>query len=156
VFGEQCWRLRCVPYKDHISSQLTFTFEIDGHLMRPNEAHTQLLFSYGSLQIEAVQVALFGRPLAGTRDTLARFALVLLTIEDPRVIAISGKSHHSMAKFTGRFSDTVSGTVFAVTPDEIENADKYEVAAYKRVAVVLQSGARAWAYVDARYAPSDA
>jgi hypothetical protein len=36
--------------------------------------------------------------------------------------------------------DVVSGAVFAVTPDEMQNADKYEVAAVKRVAVVLQSG----------------
>jgi hypothetical protein len=40
--------------------------------------------------------------------------------------------------------------VFAVTAGDIENADKYEVAAVTRVAVVLQSGVRAWAYVDAR------
>jgi hypothetical protein len=53
------------------------------------------------------------------------------------VVAISGKAHHTMAKFTGRASDVVSGMVFAVTPDEIQNADKYEVAAVKRVAVVL-------------------
>jgi GNAT superfamily N-acetyltransferase len=65
------------------------------------------------------------------------------------------KAHHTMAKFTGRASDVVCGTVFAVTPGKIQNADKYEVAAVKRVAVVLQSGVRAWAYVDARYAPSD-
>lgn len=60
-----------------------------------------------------------------------------------------------MARFTGRASDVVSGAVFAVTPDEIGGADKYEVAAVKRVSVVLQLGARAWAYVDARYTPGD-
>ena len=117
--------------------------------------HTELLFSYGTLQLEAVQMATFGRQLAGTSDALRGFEPVLLKIEDPTVVALSGKAHHTMAQFTGRASDVVSGTVFAVTPDEIQNADKYEVAAVKRVAVVLQSGVRAWAYVDARYAPSD-
>jgi len=68
---------------------------------------------------------------------------------------LSGKAHHTMARFTGRPSDVVCGAVFAVTPDEIRNADKYEVAAVKRVSLVLQSGARAWAYVDARYTPGD-
>jgi len=86
---------------------------------------------------------------------LRGFELVLLKIEDERVIAISGKAQHTMARFTGRASDVVSGVVFAVTPDEIQNADKYEVAAVKRVAVVLESGVRAWAYVDARHPPSD-
>ena len=117
--------------------------------------HTELLFSYGTLQLEAVQMATFGRLLAGTSDALRGFELVLLKIEDPKVVAISGKARHTMAKFTGRASDVVSGTVFAVTPAEIQSADEYEVPAVKRVAVVLQSGERAWAYVDARYAPSD-
>ena len=100
-------------------------------------------------------MATFGRRLAGKSDALQGFELVSLKIEDPAVVAISGKAVHSMAKFTGRASDVVSGMVFAVTPDEIQNADKYEVAAVKRVAVVLQSGVRAWVYVDAQYAPSD-
>jgi hypothetical protein len=92
----------------------------------------------------------------GTRATARRYGA---TDSGSRafqtVVAISGKEHHTMAKFTGRASDVVSGTVFAVTPDEIRNADKYEVPAVKRVAVVLQSGVHAWAYVDARYAASD-
>ena len=112
----------------------------------------ELLFSYGTLQLEAVQMATFGRRLSGTSDALRGFELALLKIEDETVVAISGKAHHTMAKFTGRDSDVIPGTVFTVTPGEIQNADKYEVAAVKRVAVVLQSGVRAWAYVDAQYA----
>jgi hypothetical protein len=123
--------------------------------VKVNDVRTELLFSYGTLQLEAVQMATFGRSLAGTSDALGGFALVLLKIEDETVVAISGKAHHTMATFTGRASDVVSGTVFAVTADDIRNADKYEVTAVRRVAVVLQSGVRAWAYVDARYAPSD-
>jgi hypothetical protein len=97
-------------------------------------------------------MATFGRRLAGTSDTLGGFELISLKIEDPTVVAISGKANHTMAQFTGRASDVITGMVFAITPDEIQNADRYEVAAVKRVAVVLQSGVRAWAYVDARYA----
>ena len=123
--------------------------------MAVNEGHTESLFSYGTLQLEAVQMALFGRQLAGTSDALLGFELVLLKIEDQTVIAISGKAQHTMARFTGEASDVVPGTLFAVTPEEIQNADKYEVAAVKRVAVVLESGVRAWVYVDARYAPSE-
>ena len=123
--------------------------------MAVDEVHTEFLFAYGTLQLEAVQMATFGRRLTGTSDTLRGFELVSLKIEDQAVVAISGKAHHTMARFTGRDSDVLSGTVFTVTPDEIQSADKYEVAAVKRVAVVLESGVRAWAYVDARYVPSD-
>src|SRR5512140_850998 len=97
--------------------------------------HTESLFSYGTLQLEAVQLATFGRRLAGASDVLPGFQLDVLKIEDPSVIAISGKAEHTMASFTGRASDMSPGAVFARTPDEIQSADEYEVAAVKRVAV---------------------
>jgi hypothetical protein len=115
---------------------------------------TELLFSYGTLQLEPVQLATFGRKLSGTADALRGFTLTDLKIDDPSVIATSGKAVHTMAIFTGRDSDVLQGTAFAVTPEEIRNADTYEVAAVKRVPVTLRSGAQAWAYVDARYEPS--
>lgn len=123
--------------------------------MAAGESRSELLFSYGTLQLEAVQLATFGRLLRGTPDGMPEFALVALPIDDPAVVAVSGKAVHTMATFTGRASDVVEGTVFAVTPDEIQSADQYEVAAVARAAVVLRSGARAWAYVDARHARSD-
>src|SRR5450432_3367340 len=123
--------------------------------MAPDELYSELLFSYGTLQLEAVQMATFGRQLSGTSDALCGFELVPLEIEDETVIAISGKRQHTTARFTGRDSDVVFGTVFSVTPDEITNVDEYEVAAVARVAIVLLSGGRAWTYVDARFAPSD-
>ena len=98
-------------------------------------------------------MATFGRQLTGKRDVLPRFEETLLVVEDQAVISISGKTHHTIAKFTGCTSDTIAGTVYAVTPEEIQRADNYEVAPCQRVAVVLQSGMRAWVYVDARYAP---
>lgn len=110
---------------------------------------SERLFAYGTLQLESVQMATFGRRLTGTSDVLRGFELVALTIDDPAVIAISGKSQHTMARSSGCESDGIPGTVFAVTPREIQHADLYEVAAVKRVAVVLESGVRAWAYVDA-------
>ena len=123
--------------------------------MTVNEGYREFLFSYGTLQLEAVQMATFGRRLAGTRDALPGFQLSLLKIEDQAVVALSGKAHHTMARFTGRGADVISGTVFAVTADDLRHADQYEIAAVKRVEVVLQSGVRAWAYIDARDAPGD-
>jgi hypothetical protein len=114
---------------------------------------TELLFSYGTLQLESVQMATFGRKLDGASDSLRGYELVPLKIEDPTVVAVSGKAVHTMARFTGLASDVVSGVVFAVTPEEIQKADEYEVAAVKRVAVVLESGVHAWVYIDVRSAP---
>ena len=36
----------------------------------PGKPTTELLFSYGTLQIEAVQLSTFGRKLVGTADEL--------------------------------------------------------------------------------------
>jgi Gamma-glutamyl cyclotransferase, AIG2-like len=111
-----------------------------------------LLFSYGTLQQENVQLSTFGRTLAGRSDQLEHFEESLVPIEDEDVIARSGKTHHPIVRFTGRSSDRIDGTAFEITDAELAAADAYEVAAYKRIDVVLASGLRAWVYVDARYA----
>lgn len=108
------------------------------------------LFSYGTLQQENVQLATFGRRLAGQADQLAGFVQTDIEIVDPEVIRTSGKTHHRMLVFTGRDEDQVKGTVFDITDAELAQADAYEVDDYKRVAVTLASGLQAWVYVDAR------
>jgi hypothetical protein len=111
------------------------------------------LFSYGTLQQEDVQLSTFGRTLTGGPDELEKFEQSLVPIEDQGVIAKSGKTHHPIVKFTGRSGDRIEGTVFEITDAELAAADAYEVAAYKRIAVVLASGIGAWVYVDAGYPP---
>jgi hypothetical protein len=121
--------------------------------MVPNESPAELLFSYGTLQLLDVQMATFGRLLAGSRDTLPRFALEPLKIEDAGVIAISGQAEHTIAKFTGHDDDVIPGLVFELTAEDIRRADNYEVADCKRVALILGSGRRAWVYVDPQALP---
>jgi len=111
---------------------------------------TEFLFSYGTLQLEAVQRETFGRALAGEAARLPGFTLRLLEIRDAAVIATSGKTHHPMLVRTGRDEDVVEGTVFALTPDELAHADAYEVSDYRRVRVRLASGLSAWVYADAQ------
>jgi hypothetical protein len=114
-----------------------------------------LLFSYGTLQQRDVQSSTFGRTLTGRPDRLGKLEQSVVPIEDEDVIARSGKTHHPIVRFTGRGGDNVDGTVFEITDAELLAADAYEVAAYKRIGVVLASGLRAWVYVDARYLPED-
>lgn len=111
-----------------------------------------LLFSYGTLQQEAVQLSTFGRLLQGRPDELVGFEQSLLTIEDPEFVSASGKSDHAIVKFNGRPESRVSGTVFEVTEGELASADQYEPAGYQRVSAMLASGQQAWVYADARFA----
>lgn len=111
---------------------------------------SEFLFSYGTLQLEPVQIATFGRRLSGRLDRLPGYVTGLLEITDEQVLATSGKTHHPMLVMTGRPQDGVDGTVFTVTAAELAHADAYEVADYRRDRVRLASGMLAWAYLDAR------
>ena len=91
---------------------------------------TEKLFSYGTLQYEAVQLTNFGRKLAGRVDTLSKFELSELKITDADVIATSGEDIHPVVIYTGEITDKVQGMVFDVNSDELKQADSYEVADY--------------------------
>ncbi|HEY2780163.1 MAG TPA: gamma-glutamylcyclotransferase family protein [Steroidobacteraceae bacterium] len=109
-----------------------------------------LLFSYGTLQQEEVQLAIFDRKLRGDQDELVGYEQAQLLIEDPAVIATSGKTHHSIVRPSRDPLSRIKGTVYEISPAELQRADLYEVAAYKRAAAKLASGREAWVYVDAR------
>jgi gamma-glutamylcyclotransferase (GGCT)/AIG2-like uncharacterized protein YtfP len=112
-----------------------------------NESATVPLFSYGTLRQENVQMASFGRLLAGSPDALPGFASVMIEITDPGVVATSGAKLHPMVVETGNPADEVSGTLFLITETELAAADAYEVSEYKRIKVMLKSGKSAWVYV---------
>ena len=115
-----------------------------------------LLFSYGTLQQEDVQLAIFDRKLRGEQDELLGYEQMLLIIEDPAVVATSGKTQHSIVKPSRDPASRIKGTVYELTQAELQRADRYEVAAYKRAAARLASGKEAWVYVDARVAEAPA
>jgi len=110
-----------------------------------------LLFSYGTLQLESVQLSTFGRVLRGSSDELVGFEQSLLRIEDPAFVAASGKRDHAVVKYNGRPDSRVRGIVFELTDHELASADRYEPAGYTRVSTVLASGKEAWVYADARF-----
>ena len=119
--------------------------------MKLEEKESENLFSYGTLQREAVQLATFGRRLKGKPDALSGYILTSIPIRNSNVDPHSGDTHHRNIQFTGNPSDLVEGTVFTLTKNEIEQADEYEKAAdYKRVLVQLKSGANAWVYLNTR------
>ena len=110
--------------------------------------YAEKLFTYGTLQTEEVQLATFGRRLEGHADALPGYALKTIEIQDQDFVAKSGTAIHRNLQFTGDPSDFVEGTVYSVTPKELEQADEYEPAGYKRVLVQLRSGANAWVYLN--------
>jgi gamma-glutamylcyclotransferase (GGCT)/AIG2-like uncharacterized protein YtfP len=106
------------------------------------------LFSYGTLQLESVQLKTFGRRLHGNPDMLIGYALGTVEIKDEEVVATSGATHHPIVSYTGNPADMVPGTVYQITETELANADEYEAEDYKRVLAELRSGNKCWLYVS--------
>ena len=107
------------------------------------------LFSYGTLQQNAVQTSTFGRLLEGRPDNLIGFIIAELRIKDADVIEQSGKETHPIAKHTGLSQNRIPGMVYEVTEQELNHADRYEVDDYQRILTTLESGKSSWVYVEA-------
>lgn len=95
------------------------------------------LFSYGSLQEEAVQLNLYNRVLAGKKDYLEAFAFSNQKIASLYPIIFK----------TDNLTDRIVGMVFEISEEELLITDEYEGDSYRKVQVKLKSGIIAWCYV---------
>ena len=116
--------------------------------MTPTEKESELLFAYGTLQSEVVQLSIFGRRLTGKEDALIGYRLEMIRIDDKHFATASGTAEHRNLEFTGNPSDSVAGTVFKLTRAELEQADDYEPGGYKRMLVQSRSGLNVWVYLQ--------
>ncbi|WP_295851462.1 gamma-glutamylcyclotransferase family protein [uncultured Microbacterium sp.] len=110
---------------------------------------TESLFTYGTLQLPEVQLDTFGHRVEGADEVLSGYRLEWTDVADERVAQLSGLDRHPILRRTDDPNDRVFGRVLHLTPEELDAADEYEVSLYRRAAVVLLSGIRAWVYVAA-------
>ena len=98
----------------------------------------ELLFVYGTLRDQQVQLDIIGRLVQGTPDAILGYGTSTITIEDcvyPILVpALDG---------------IVEGEVLRVSKDELDKIDVYETDDYQRVKVKLKSGTEAWVYITA-------
>ncbi len=99
---------------------------------------THYLFTYGTLQEEAVQMAHFQRKLEGEPDALTYYRIADELVADayPNVI------------YTGDPEDVVKGITYLLTDKELLKADAYEGQAYERIEIEVCSGKKAWLYLN--------
>ncbi len=107
-----------------------------------------LLFSYGTLQLENVQIENYGRILKGERDRLIGYKTEKTQITDTTVLAKSQLDHHPIAVKSGNEIDSIEGTLFEITDTELTETDNYEVSEYHRILETFESGKKAWVYVS--------
>ena len=108
---------------------------------------TELLFSYGTLQKENVQLELFGRILSGTKDSLPGFKISVVEIHDEKFLSKGEGRFQNTLLPTNSKADVVEGTVFELTHEELLEADQYEPKNYERFKVKMSSGKEAWVYI---------
>ncbi len=106
-----------------------------------------LVFSYGTLRLPRVQLALFGRAVPTRPATLSGFRVEQLTIADPEVVATSGTSSHPILRPSPDPVDRVEGSVLHLSTQQLAAADAYEVEDYRRVRARTTAGEAVWVYV---------
>lgn len=107
-----------------------------------------LLFSYGTLQKEKVQLETFGRILEGKKDYLLEYKLDFIEIFDEEVLKKSEQKFHPILSFSGNPNDKVEGMLFEITDEELNFADEYEIDNYKRIKTVFLSGKQGYIYIE--------
>lgn len=105
------------------------------------------LFSYGTLQLEKVQLENYDRLLHGEKDQILNYKLDKVKITDKEVLRKSNQGFHPIAIRTNRKEDTIEGMVFDITAEELLKSDEYEVSDYQRVLATCVSGKQVWVYV---------
>ena len=109
-----------------------------------------LIFSYGSLQEEAVQLSIYGRVLSGEADALHGWVRTRIEVPKWHKAASSGTTHYANIECSPQSASRVAGTLLELTDAELEASDGYERdAEYVRTMITLESGRRAWVYVSA-------
>ncbi|MGB5667924.1 MAG: gamma-glutamylcyclotransferase family protein [Maribacter sp.] len=107
-------------------------------IISESNSATNLLFTYGTLQDEQIQLSLFSRKLKDTKDALANYKLSDKKVTDS----------YPTIRYTGNSIDILEGKVYVLTHKELMLADSYEGIAYRRIEVVLMSGKKTWVYVE--------
>ena len=79
---------------------------------------SNLLFSYGTLNLEEVQRYLWGEAKRGRVKQLNDYRL--------------NSYNNNIMFITKEFGETVAGKVYQLTPEQMERTDRYEGDAYER------------------------
>lgn len=116
-------------------------------ILLPDIWMSEYLFSYGILQRKEVQMKLYGRILEGSVDILKGYTTTTIRILDEAFLSRGEQKQQQTAMKSDSQTDSIKGTVFEITVDELLLSDSYEPENYKRINVVLESGRESWIYL---------
>lgn len=96
------------------------------------------LFSFGTLQDDKVQVALYDRKLTGFKDVLQGYLLSVEKIAHQYPIIYK----------TSNIADKIEGVVVEISAIELLKTDRCEGVYYSITAEIFESGVKAWCYIQ--------
>jgi hypothetical protein len=108
-----------------------------------------LLFACGTLTLEKVHVALFGRVLAWEEDTLPGYAKRTVILEDQDILSTTGSATHPSMVPSEAPGAAVQGRAMHLSEAELALMDPHQSEHHRRARVTLASGREAWAYLGA-------
>ena len=119
------------------------------HISDVHSIVMQLLFSYGSLQRDRVQLSVFARRLTGVVDRLPGYRAIQVPIGDPQRTAFHNATYYTNVVPADTATDHVPGTVLELTDQELVLVDEFErLDGYGRIQVRMASGRLAWLFVS--------
>ena len=96
------------------------------------------LFVYGTLQDPEVQKKVIGRIVNSSPAKLSGFI--------KSEVVINNNTYPIIIK-NPESSETISGLVLEIEPEDIKHLDEYETDAYKREKVALENDEEVWVYL---------
>ncbi|RYD61468.1 MAG: gamma-glutamylcyclotransferase [Sphingomonadales bacterium] len=106
-----------------------------------------LLFACGTLTLEKVHVALFGRVLDYEEDALPGYTARTVLLEDQEILSTTGSATHLSMVPSDAPGAAVQGRVMHLTEAELTRMDPHQSEHHRRTRVTLASGREAWAYL---------
>ncbi len=106
-----------------------------------------LVFSYGNLQQEKVQLHLFGQLLSGEADSLYGYRLARIANTDKTILPNDESEWQYTLLNTADKNSRVDGTLFTLTDHQLNELDANKPRDYRRMFMTLSSGKRAWVFL---------
>ena len=106
-----------------------------------------LLFACGTLTLEKVHVALFGRVLPFEEDALPGYATRTVLLEDQEILSTTGTATHLAMVPSDEPGAAVRGRAMRIAEAELAIMDPHQSEHHRRTRVTLASGREAWAYL---------
>lgn len=122
--------------------------QIKANVISLEKQKKHLVFAYGILKIEKIQVKNYGKKLEGSSDILRGYKLNSITIKDTVLIEDIETNNFEIAVNTKDENDIIEGFVFEINGEELAKTDQYLNTHYMRVLETNQKGEDVWVYVS--------